>query len=282
MTNGSESLYVGRRSDLEILFDVVYVVTRESEPLGITYLINEVGTNPDKTKEILDICEKKGLVNSYEIGKRTKYESTPHGKESICTWLDFVYAFNVKPLLKSMYVEPLPDMILYSRLKEIMKKSWRKPNYVKSSNSKQRTPIMTYRDFLAYVNSHYKKYSKSKSVYAKYSHKTRIMEKINVNNYIFDSLKKFAHKAEVNHIEIKSRVITKWISLLLKTGEFEIRGLKPHNLRFDMMKRKKGPFFIRGNTKELICINSEGSDCVETLDNIIMEYKLTNLFYSYL
>jgi len=271
MTNGSESLFDGlKRSNLETLFDVVYVLAKEYEPLRITQLLYKTNLNLSKLKEFLKIGEKKGFVYDYEVGRIKKYELTPHGKEFIYTWLDFVDRFDAKDLLRSMYVESLPEKE-NSKLEEIMKKTWKKPNYKKSSQEHQRTPIIVYRDFLFYL-----KLPKPKVKYQE-----NIREKVNINNTNYKVIIERALKK--NHIEIKFSPgygIRKWEHSVAKKGDLEVFQIKPMKIRHEKARMKRISPYIPGQVDKLISITDSGSEFVKTFDKIMMEYNLTDLVYT--
>jgi predicted transcriptional regulator len=282
MTNGSDSLYVSRRSDLEILLDVAYLLAEESRPLSATYLTSKekVGVKIQKLYDILEKCEDKGLAKHFDVGRtRKKYELTQHGKELIYTWLGYVDKFNLKGLLKSWNKDfgSLSEK-QNSRLQEIMKTPWKKPNYKKCDKrkkSEERAQIMQYRDFLSYL----KKY------YPDETYQWDIIQNVNINSKTFKKLKEFALVDERKHIERKytaGYAARKWKYSIVKKGEFEVFQPKGYDIRVEKRKekRKKGIKW-RGNADELIKLTEDGYRCVNTFDKIMMGFKLTDLVYSY-
>ena len=256
MSNGSISLYgCTERSDLEILMDVIYVLVEKSKPLGTGQLTNKTGANFYKLDKILGICEKKGFVNHFKLGKREKYEFTPHGKELVYTWLDYVNTFGLKQIINSRYKEPLPEKE-NSILKEIMKKKLvLSPKYVRASGNYQRTPIMKYIDLLRYL----------KSLGYNYTNRTKIHEKINVNYNEIPELLALAF--ENDHIEIMNtknmKPTDRWTISTMKKG-----------------RRSKEPKAFIWFKDQLIRIKSEGIQCSENLDKIMSLYGINNLMYT--
>ena len=54
MTNSSESLHASPRYDLEILFDVLYVLVEGSKPVSQDYLVDKTGVHNVKLKKYLE------------------------------------------------------------------------------------------------------------------------------------------------------------------------------------------------------------------------------------
>jgi len=280
MIKSSKSLYRTKRSDLEILFDVGYVLAKESRPLSMGYLSNKrrIGAHTDKLKEILDKCEKKDLVKQCEkVGVIQRYELTQRGKELIYTWLDYTDKFNLKDLLKSKYHKPLPEKE-NSRLKEIMKKSWKPPHYAKSNCSDKRSQIMLYRDFLSYIKSYYPGQTYQWSIIAENG--------ININSKYFEKLRENA--LERKHIRRKHTlgyIRRKWKHRVAKKGRVEVDGFEVFQPKYFNInvKRRNNKQLInwRSNIDELISLTKTGYRCVNTFDKIMMEYGLTDLVYTY-
>jgi len=257
MSNASESLYTGsKRSDLEILFDTLYSFIGHKIVLQ-NHLMEKTGANHAKLKKILEKCESEGFIKSYKLRKRKEYELLEHGKELIYTWLDYVHAFDLKKLAKNRYLEPLPEKGSCSRLKEIIRKpSVLRPEYVKCSFSKKRSPIMLYRDFLGYLNS----------LYPEYICQEKIRPAIDTTNINFKVLRDFAKERERSHIQIrKIRGIVKWQLRLMRNKE--LKDLK--------ISRWRKP-------DQLIRLTDDGIRCLKTFDKIMEEFHLTDFVYTYL
>jgi predicted transcriptional regulator len=272
MSKNPENLYLSsQRSQLETVIDLVYFLVKEDRPLGITKLMYKTNLNHEKTKEFLEICEKKGFAYHYKIGKRERYEFTDHGKEFIYTWSDYVNRFGLKKILKSSYFESLKEDEK-SRLKEIMKYPLSKiPRYKKSGNKEagknKRTLIMIYRDFLMHLKSHQQSRKPPK-----YSYQADILYNVNINSEIFKILRDLAF--ENKHIEIRdNKTSVKWISRIIKKGQFETFP-KTNRIR-------KNPLKVGRLPDELIFITPEGISCLSAFDQIMMFYNLTELVYTF-
>ena len=273
MPNGSGSPYTSRKSDLERFLDVLYVLTKESEPICQGNLCDKkkAGIQYTIVSKILKKCEEKGFVKHYKVGTRKKYELLERGKELIHTWLDYVHTFNLKKLLKSKYVEPLPEMESYSRLKKIIRRPLDlEAKYVKSSRLKPRSTIMLYRDFLAYL----------KSYYPEYTYQEKIRPGININGTKFKVFKNFAIKRKKKHIEIEITGVSKWKPFVIKRGEFEISPTMHIEILNNKTKSRK--LAERREPNELIRITKDGIRCLKTFDKIMMEFELTDLVHTYL
>jgi hypothetical protein len=267
MINASESIC--KRSDLEMLFDIAYVLVKESRPVVPRYLTKKTGLNHPKLLEILE--KEKDFITSYGSGNKRfkKYELSQLGKELIYTWVDYIYTFNLRDLLNSKLLSPLSDEG-NSRLKNIMGKTWRKPNYVKSNLSNRRTMILLYRDFLSYI----------KSYYPRETYQLSIIRGINIESKTFRKIKEIAVKK--NHVKLRyapAYRLRRWEHFVLNRGGFKIFPIKSYQ---QMKIKRKELMSWHGNTSELISLTEEGYNCVNTFDKIMMEYGLTDWVCSHM